>query len=585
MSFFQSKNLPEQYEDPATGLPASGFVLHAFLDGTSTPTNMFTDSTGTSAGTTITLDSGGFPSVSAARVTIWLDQSLTYKIELRDTTDVTVVFTATDIRSKLLATDFIKDHTNVADMVADTTVEAGLVIQTQGYTTSGDPGANLYLTRAVTGGADDGGSLIKSTGDTSLEFVGLFPGGVINAEQFGIDGVTDRTPMLNAFAFAAGSKTVHLKSNITIETALAATANSILRVSRGITITETGALTNVTIIYDTVSYARDTSGNVTLNNLTANGSISSLFVPKTSNLHPFENLVTSVITDATFDIDADRVWAESVNGKRDFIEIASINLTADNTVSGVNGLDTGSVANSTRYFSYVIIKSVPASTGTTTGTTTNKLIDSTADFVTDGIKVGDTLKNLTDTTTTFVTAVDSLTTLSVSDDIFVSGELYEVIATASLLSINPLVTGITMPTGYDHAALVGTPITDGTADFEAYSGKGNVVIGLDKNILQGGAATTLTSASISAAVPSIATQVYWRTQISATDGTTANAQIFAENDANTLILRVFCPGNVTSNTVTGGTSLSPITSTSTVFYKVTTAEDRLSFNIIGYRFD
>ena len=66
------------------------------------------------------------------------------------------------------------------------------------------------------------------------------------------------------------------------------------------------------------------------------------------------------------------------------------------------------------------------SSGTTTSTTTSKLVDSSADFVTDGVAVGDRIFNLTDNTNTTVTAVDNLTTLSVTDDIFASGEDYKI---------------------------------------------------------------------------------------------------------------------------------------------------------------
>jgi hypothetical protein len=51
-------------------------------------------------------------------------------------------------------------------------------------------------------------------------------------------------------------------------------------------------------------------------------------------------------------------------------------------------------------------------------------VDSTADFVTDGVKVGDAVINTTDRTSTTVTAIDDLNTLSLNADIMVSGEDY-----------------------------------------------------------------------------------------------------------------------------------------------------------------
>jgi surface protein len=66
------------------------------------------------------------------------------------------------------------------------------------------------------------------------------------------------------------------------------------------------------------------------------------------------------------------------------------------------------------------------SSGTTTSTTASKLVDSGANFVTAGVQVGDLVTNSTDTTYSYVTAVDSATTLSLNDDIFVTGEAYDV---------------------------------------------------------------------------------------------------------------------------------------------------------------
>jgi surface protein len=66
------------------------------------------------------------------------------------------------------------------------------------------------------------------------------------------------------------------------------------------------------------------------------------------------------------------------------------------------------------------------SSGTTTSTTASKLVDSGANFVSSGVQVGDLVTNSTDTTHSYVTAVDSATTLSLNDDIFVSGEAYDV---------------------------------------------------------------------------------------------------------------------------------------------------------------
>ena len=59
-------------------------------------------------------------------------------------------------------------------------------------------------------------------------------------------------------------------------------------------------------------------------------------------------------------------------------------------------------------------------TGNPDSVTAYKLVDSTADFVTDAIVVGDIVNNTTTGATTYVTAVDDLNTLSLFNDIFSS---------------------------------------------------------------------------------------------------------------------------------------------------------------------
>ena len=82
-----------------------------------------------------------------------------------------------------------------------------------------------------------------------------------------------------------------------------------------------------------------------------------------------------------------------------------------------------------------ITTEVQIKSGTTTATTSNKLVDSTATFIRQLLPSSFTItaKNTTDNTSATVSAVDNDTTLSLSSDIFTSGEDYTltVVATAS----------------------------------------------------------------------------------------------------------------------------------------------------------
>jgi hypothetical protein len=66
------------------------------------------------------------------------------------------------------------------------------------------------------------------------------------------------------------------------------------------------------------------------------------------------------------------------------------------------------------------------SSGITNSVATNKLIDNGATFQTDGVQIGSVIRNTTDFTYTYVTVIDSETTLSIANDIFASGEIYSV---------------------------------------------------------------------------------------------------------------------------------------------------------------
>lgn len=73
----------------------------------------------------------------------------------------------------------------------------------------------------------------------------------------------------------------------------------------------------------------------------------------------------------------------------------------------------------------VICYTSKLASGTTDGTTADRLVDSTVDFTTLGINIGDIVSNTSDKVTTTVTGVFT-TYLTVEDDIFESGEGYAV---------------------------------------------------------------------------------------------------------------------------------------------------------------
>ena len=78
----------------------------------------------------------------------------------------------------------------------------------------------------------------------------------------------------------------------------------------------------------------------------------------------------------------------------------------------------------------------PATTqdsGTTDGTTASKLVQSGQNFNTT-VAINDVIHNTTDNTWAVVTAVDSDTTLSIDNDIMISGEAYVIYRSAGVLA-------------------------------------------------------------------------------------------------------------------------------------------------------
>lgn len=103
------------------------------------------------------------------------------------------------------------------------------------------------------------------------------------------------------------------------------------------------------------------------------------------------------------------------------------NIVNDCGVECYSGsFDTSSTHNIGNGTAYELRWSQTYKTGQADTTAASKLVDSDAQFITNGVVIGCVIKNTTDTTYTYVTALDSEGQLSINDDIFVSGENYEV---------------------------------------------------------------------------------------------------------------------------------------------------------------
>lgn len=100
------------------------------------------------------------------------------------------------------ASDRIISLPTVAAMAAAPSLQAGNVVDTEGYSASGDGGGNRYLIGSGFGAAD-GGSVIDLAG-SGLQARGLFVGGIVNAAQFGAldNGLDVSNSLQNAINYA-----------------------------------------------------------------------------------------------------------------------------------------------------------------------------------------------------------------------------------------------------------------------------------------------------------------------------------------------------------------------------------------------
>ena len=83
MGFKLGTPLVQQFFD-SNGDPLVNGTIEFFVTLTTTPATIYSDSAGTAIGTSVTLDSAGRPSNSGTAVALFFDESVTYKIVLKD---------------------------------------------------------------------------------------------------------------------------------------------------------------------------------------------------------------------------------------------------------------------------------------------------------------------------------------------------------------------------------------------------------------------------------------------------------------------------------------------------------------------
>lgn len=96
MAYIPLTDLPVQLQDSVTSANMSSGTLEFYLAGTTTATPLFSDSSGTSIGTSITLNSGGYPESGGNVIGLFRDQSIALKVVCKNSSG-SVVWTMDNI--------------------------------------------------------------------------------------------------------------------------------------------------------------------------------------------------------------------------------------------------------------------------------------------------------------------------------------------------------------------------------------------------------------------------------------------------------------------------------------------------------
>jgi len=186
MAFTKLSTVPNPFID-SNGDPFAGAVLKAFLPGTTTVTSIFTDSAGSSPQATVTANATGAWEVSGNEIVPHIDRKIKWGIfaNASDAASNTPFFMGPFDNIEQSLSSGSQEFDTIALAVASTSLNVGDSFTTKGYTTKGDGGDNLYEVVAAATGTPDGGTFIDLA---THQAKGLFPGGVLRAQQYGIIG-------------------------------------------------------------------------------------------------------------------------------------------------------------------------------------------------------------------------------------------------------------------------------------------------------------------------------------------------------------------------------------------------------------
>jgi hypothetical protein len=201
MGYILGEPTVQQYFD-ANGDPLENGTIEFFIYNTSTPTPIYSNSTGTSAGTSVTLNSIGAPENGGTSIALFFDESVVYKIVRKDSAGSAIAPTigpyypnggsplAIDAVAST-ATDSLYDYTGTSN---------GDQASVAGYYVPGDGGGGMFYWNSTSTAADDAGVTILPTGHVGAGRWKRIYSGAVNVKWFGAkgDNVTNDTVPIQA---------------------------------------------------------------------------------------------------------------------------------------------------------------------------------------------------------------------------------------------------------------------------------------------------------------------------------------------------------------------------------------------------
>lgn len=196
-----------QFFDPSTGERMASGTVEFYLYDTNTPTPYYTNSTGTSGGTSLTLGSGGKPSTD-----IFFDSDIVYKIVVKNAAGTTLdtikpYYPVDSLGSVRASGEFVKEFDTMAAAIASATLVVGDVLLIK------DRASSTWDVVLSSGVTENGYNIVQGVGVPTVSFVLRIENRVYNPVAFGapVDNSTDAygaiaATITKAYAdFGAGS--------------------------------------------------------------------------------------------------------------------------------------------------------------------------------------------------------------------------------------------------------------------------------------------------------------------------------------------------------------------------------------------